>query len=93
MSEEGHIDWLRRLLSSDIFGHQYVTFHSISLDDKGELRDMEFQCEVAVLYHTVKSGEFPTTPRGESLYHKVLQQMSEKLGKVSAQIKTFCHIL
>ncbi|XP_040211874.1 uncharacterized protein LOC120942951 isoform X2 [Rana temporaria] len=81
ISEEGHIDWLRRLLSSDIFGHQHVTFHSISIDDKGDLRDMEFQCEVTVLYHTMKSGEFPTTPRGESLYRKVLQQMSEKLGK------------
>ncbi|XP_073491181.1 uncharacterized protein [Aquarana catesbeiana] len=81
ISEEGHILWLRKLLSSDIFGHQDVTFHSILLDDKGELRAVEFQCKVAVLYHTMQSGEFPTTPRGESLYHKVLQQMSEKLGR------------
>ncbi|XP_073491200.1 interferon-induced very large GTPase 1-like [Aquarana catesbeiana] len=81
ISEEGHILWLRRLLSSDIFGHQHVTFHSISLDDKGGLRAVEFQCKVAVLYHTMQSGQFPTTPHGESLYHKVLQQMSEKLGR------------
>ncbi|XP_077303175.1 uncharacterized protein LOC143923394 isoform X3 [Lithobates pipiens] len=81
ISEEGRIEWLRRLLSSDIFGNQHVTFHSFSLDDNEGLRAVEFQCKVAVLYHTMQSGEFPTTPRGEFLYHKVLPQMSEKLGK------------
>ncbi|XP_072273021.1 uncharacterized protein [Pyxicephalus adspersus] len=77
--EDGCVQWLGRLLSS--FGHQHVTFHRISPHDNKGFGEAAFRCDIAVLYHTMRSGGFPVNHQGESLYYKVLQQLSGKLGK------------
>ncbi|XP_077303183.1 uncharacterized protein LOC143923399 [Lithobates pipiens] len=80
VSEEGHISWLRRLLSSDIFGQREVTYHEMpSYDDVG-LEEGQIQCVAAILYHTTKNGS-AVTPQGEFLYRRVTEQLVHTLGK------------
>ncbi|XP_073491182.1 uncharacterized protein [Aquarana catesbeiana] len=80
VSEEGNISWLRRLLSSDIFGQREVTYHKMPSYDNVGLQEGKLQCVVAILYHTMKTGP-AHTPQGEFLYHKVTDQLVQKLGK------------
>ncbi|XP_077303178.1 uncharacterized protein LOC143923396 [Lithobates pipiens] len=80
VSEEGHISWLRRLLSSDIFGQREVTYHEMpSYDDVG-LEEGQIQCVAAILYHTMKNGS-AVTPQGGFLYRRVTEQLVHTLGK------------
>ncbi|XP_040211876.1 uncharacterized protein LOC120942952 isoform X2 [Rana temporaria] len=80
VSAEGNISWLKRLLLSDIFGEREVTYHKMPSCDNVGLKEGQFQCVGAILYHTMKTGP-AATPQEGFLYHRATEQLVHTLGR------------